>query len=438
MAVDESPDTQIMQNAATFLAGSRAVVADTIGAARAGVGKTLIEMGMKTVNLRLVSDYATAADCIKEFKPNVVVADHVLGAHCGIDLSRMMKERGVDAQGSLFIIVTGNASESAVAQAAEEEVDAYVLKPYTLTQFKRMIANAASAKIKPSPYQRKLTDGKRLLASNDLDLARACFEEAIALHTKPALAYYYRGASELQLKLLEEAQVSFDTGLTFNEIHYKCLTGQFDLFSERKSYFEAYAIARRISKHFPLSPKRLSQALRLSVLTANYEDVAEFYELFKALDTRGDELNRYLCAALVVSGRYFFRTGEPQKGVDLVRKAAVTAGVGGLAVMRDITFLLTEYGQFDEAGRMLKRFDASDLARPEYLVAKLAYDNASLTDARMKIHLARSAIEQGLKDPLPYEMLIRYYVEIGKPEIANEWADAARAIWPEQAERFKT
>jgi CheY-like chemotaxis protein len=436
MSAGTKPEDQLMKLAADFLAGSRAVVADTVGAARAGVGKTLVEMGMKTGNLTLVGDYALAVDCIKELRPNIVVADHVLGPRCGIDLCQVMRDAGVEPQGSLFIIVTGNASESAVAQAAEEEVDAYVLKPYTLMQFKKLIATAAQSKLKPSAYLQKLADGKKLLAEAKMELARACFEEAVPLHAKPALAYFYKGNTELQLKLLDEAQKSFDLGLSFNEIHYKCLTGQFDLLTELKKFPDAYGIARRISKHFPLSPKRLSQALRLAVMTANYSDIAEFYELFKALDTRGEELNKYMCAALVVSARFFFRTGDTEKALDFARKAAVTAGGGGLVVLRDITLLFLEYKQDDEAGKMLKRFSGSDQNRPEYLVAKLAYDNATLPDPRMRIHLARGVIDQGLKDPLPYEVLIRAYLEIGKPETAQEWAEQALALWPDKKERF--
>jgi hypothetical protein len=54
-------------------------------------------------------------------------------------------------------MVTGNSSQSAVSpEAAEEDVDTFILKPYTIEIFSSVcFLKAAMAKLYPSDYMKK-------------------------------------------------------------------------------------------------------------------------------------------------------------------------------------------------------------------------------------------------------------------------------------------
>jgi tetratricopeptide (TPR) repeat protein len=428
-------DPKLAQIATTFFSVRKGLIVDTNGASRAGIAKTLVEMGAKTSSFTLLADFADAVEAIRNIKPLIVVVDFDISGRCGLDLVHVMREAGIENKDSIFVVVTGNASQSAVAQAAEEEVDAYILKPYTLLQFKKVLATVAAGKLSPSRYVQQISEGKRLQAEGKYDEAIATFSEATNLDPKPSLAYYYRGVTELEAKQFEAAEASFTRGLTYNDIHYKCLTGLFDLLLAQRKFPEAYGIAQKITQHFPLSPNRLGQTLKLSVITGHYEDIDSFYEMFKGLDTRSEELVKYVCAALVIGGKAFFKSAKKEKAIDFLRKASVTAA-GRPAILRDIVFLFLEQKESNEAELVLKRFANSDVTSQEYLCSKLAVDNFLTSDPRMAIHYARSAITQGLKDPFAYDIIIKRYLELGNKEKAIEWAGQAVIFWPDKKDQF--
>src|SRR5262245_48867094 len=115
-----------------YLAESLIFIVDTSSASRARLAKTLVDLGAKTNAIRLISNYDTAMSEMASSQPRVVLTDYYIGSKSGFDLLRAHKEKYPEIQDNLFLLITGNASQSAVAQAAEEDVDAFVLKPYTI------------------------------------------------------------------------------------------------------------------------------------------------------------------------------------------------------------------------------------------------------------------------------------------------------------------
>lgn len=95
-------------------------------------------------------------------KPQIVITDFNLSNRCGLDLLQRQREQCPDAKECLFVLITGNTSQSALAQAAEEDVYTYLLKPYTIDIFRKSIARAVEAKLTPSNYTRLINEGKEL------------------------------------------------------------------------------------------------------------------------------------------------------------------------------------------------------------------------------------------------------------------------------------
>jgi CheY-like chemotaxis protein len=434
--LDSSIPPELIESATHFFSERRAVVVDPSGASRSGIAKTLLSLGLKSRNLTMLGDYTQAAEFVVQSQPTVVVVDFDLGKYCGLSLCQVLRENDVQPHECLFIVVTGNASQTAIAQAAEEEVDAYILKPYTLGQFMRVVVGAAASKLNPGSYGRKINEGKTLLSAHRADEAIQCFAAAVALDPKPSLAHYYQGLAEVEAQRPDVAQASFEAGLQHNSLHYKCLNGLFELYLGQKRHDDAYRIAQKLCAHFPVVPTRLEQVLKLSILTGNYDDIDELYELFKGMDIRSEALSKCCSAAVVIGGKAALKEGKKAKGIELLHKASVSAaGRGGL--LKEIVLTFLQHKEIDEAFSSLKRFDATAATSPEYLCAKLAVDNASAPDPGSAIHAARTAIGQGLQDPLAYEILIGRFVEIQKPDEAQEWSEKASKLWPELQEKFR-
>jgi CheY-like chemotaxis protein len=296
----------------TYLSQAKILIADPSSVSRSTVAKCLTEMGAKTANLALTSQLQDAAQIVSQAKPNMIVCDYDLGNSQGLYLFELQRDlEGFVRENVLQILITGNTSQSAVAQAAEEDVDGFILKPYTTARLKQMITQSASVRLNPSNYLEFIAEGRKQLAAGQVQAARRLFEGAIAEDEKPSLAHAYLGQVEVMEKAIEDAKKDFETGLSFNRIHYKCLTGLFDMFLAQREFEEAYEIANKISRYFPANPNRLEQVLRLAVQTRNVDHIENYYKFYAQMEGDYPRLRRAMSAALTVAGKYYLRRGDP-------------------------------------------------------------------------------------------------------------------------------
>src|SRR4051812_20395811 len=116
----KKPDKQAELFAA-YIQKRKIVIADVSSGARTGLAKSLVDLGAKMNNITLATSYENAVSAINEKKPDVVICDYQLGPRCGLDLLADQRKVRPESKECLFVLVTGNTSQSAVAQAAEED-----------------------------------------------------------------------------------------------------------------------------------------------------------------------------------------------------------------------------------------------------------------------------------------------------------------------------
>jgi CheY-like chemotaxis protein len=392
-------------------------------------------MGAKTANMRLASDYETAEQEIKAAKPHVVICDYDLGKQSGLNLLQSQRAQMPEVKDSLFMLVTGNSSQSAVARAAEEDVDTFVLKPFTKEILRQSMLRAALLKINPPDYVKTINQGKELLLAGKPDESMPFFEKAKKLDPSPSLAFFYLGQAHQMKKALQGAQGSYATGLEFSKIHYKCMVGLYEVLAEQKRDREAYEVIKRISQYFPANPQRLSAVLRLAIKTQSYDDVERYYRIFTTIDTRSDEIIRYVCAALVVCGKYYLKVSLPSRALELFQKAAVTSA-GKTNVLREIVVALCDNDQVKPAEDLLKRFPPDTFSTPNYVAAHMSFLDKSASPSRV-IEQGRAYIAKGIHDPLLYIILIARSTEAKMTSAAEDLAQKASAKWPDQKSAFE-
>ena len=418
-----------------YIRDKKIVIADKNSTSRAGIARILTGLGAKGINIGTATDYDHAIKEIERLKPHIIVCDYELGNRSGLELIQSLKKLSPDYNKSLFIIVTGNSSQAAVAQAAEEDVDTYIIKPYTVEIIRQCLLKAAMAKLYPSEYMKKVDEGKKLLEELKATEAKAIFIEAQKLDPKPALACFYQGqAEELEL-VIEQAQSAYSEGLNFNKIHYKCMTGLFDVLMKKQKTADAYDVVKKISRYFPANPQRLAQVLRLAIMTKSYEDVERYYQAFISLDARNEELIRYICAALVVCGKHYISTNNPSRGLDLFKKAAVT-GVGKIKILKEIILALYEHGMLKHAREYLARFPLEQRDSVEYQSLNYVVGSEEVP-ATLAISQGRELVSKGIYDPMIYQVLIKKSVLEGYREQAEELIESGVKRWPEQSALFE-
>src|SRR5690606_13255766 len=98
----------------------------------------------------------------------------------------------------------------------EEDVDVFILRPYTIKGFSEILMRTVLGKLYPSDYVKTIREGKGLLEKGQLDEAFALFEKATTLNEKPTLAYYYKAQTEIARGNLEKAEENYSAGLKVN------------------------------------------------------------------------------------------------------------------------------------------------------------------------------------------------------------------------------
>jgi len=270
---------------------------------------------------------------------------------------------------------------------------------------RKKILEAAQEKLFPGDYKKKIEEGKRWLAEGEYDVAEECFEMAMKLDPKPALAHFYHAQVHIMREQHPIAQTDYVKGLEFVRIHYKCLVGLYDLMIEREMYAEAYSIVKKIARFFPSNPRRLAEVLKLAVRTENFNDIEGFYLHYTEMENRSEELGKHMCAALVVCGRYYLvRKKNKPRAMELFEKAAI-AGKWQPRVLREIVVTLAENGIADKAGVYFNRFPFESVKSVDYAVAEFVMAKGDLSINQL-VERARNVIKAGKADPVIYRIVI--------------------------------
>ncbi len=417
-----------------YLKEQTVFIVDTASASRRRLAATIVGLGATTSKITLHGQYEEAEADMKARAPKVVICDYVLGRRSGLELLQVQRQSHPEGGDCLFILVTGNSSQSAVARAAEEDVDSFILKPYTINSLTETLVASAVSKLFPSPYRKAIEDGKVLLFSGKIHEAMEVFERAMGMNTSPALACFYYGQAEYMLRALNDAKGSYMKGLNFNKIHYKCLVGLFEIFMAEKMYKEAYEVIRRVQKYFPANPKRLASVIRLAVLNERYADIESLYSVFKDMEYRDDEIVRYMCAGLVVSAQYSFKQQNNEKALELLNHAAVSAA-GQVSFLRRIIEILAEQGQVEKMQDFLNRFPADVQKGADFLLSRFLFLNMTAQPG-IAIQFGQTLIKDGVRSPLLYESLIKRYMEYKKKDMAEDLLQDGLKRWPEESSRF--
>jgi CheY-like chemotaxis protein len=421
-----------------YLQEKRVLVVDTQPVARSVLFKLMRDLGSPPQQLILASGYDAAEAHIREQKPHVVLAEYELGSRSGLDLLREQREAAPEAtRQSLFILVTGNTSQSAVARALEEEVDAFILKPFTPSVVRNTIMNASLLKVSPPAYQLKIDAAKAEIAGGRLDEAVKLLEEARTLGPQPALACYYLAQIEQFRRLLDRAEGRYEEGLRFNHIHYKCMVGLYELQMQQGRHEEAYRIVQRISRYFPANPKRLAEVIRLAVLTGKFADIEQYYRVFTSLDLRNPELVRYTVAGLVVCAKHYLSTGTAHaRAIELFERAVVNTDNRTRLLATSVIPTLLDFGLVGEAESFLTRFPPEDCFSDEFMASRFLIIAARGID-NVAFAQGRALLMKGYEDHRFFQKMLEIAVRNEMELLEHELLDRACQAFPSARADFE-
>lgn len=352
-----------------FLEENEVLIVDKNPGSRNRLLKTIYDLGCKRHMIHTCGSLFEAQEIVNTKKIGIVLSDYLIGGGSGFDLFKIIRDKNPSDRELCLILVTNNISQSAVAKAAEEDVDSFIIKPYTIQSIQESLISTVCQKIRPSEYIQKIEEAKELMKAAAYKEAMDVLKVATTLHPKPALALFYIGQVEYLEKHLELASESYNEGLILNSIHYKCLVGLFDILIHLEKNNEAYSVVKKIAKYFPANPDRLVQIVRLAVKTANFQDMQMYYDIFKNLDERQSTVINYIGAGMFVAGKYHLANNIPDVALKYFDNIAVSCSEFPKFI-RGIVTALVEFDRPEEAQKFMSRFPAGAKETPDYMISE--------------------------------------------------------------------
>lgn len=412
-----------------FLSTNDILIADKMSASRRRLVKTLVDMGAKRARIESVSHYSEAVDFIKTKKPKLILSDFTINGGAGFDLFKEYRENYPDEKKSTLILVTSNISQSAVAKAAEEDVDSFIIKPYTAKSLEKSLLNTVIDKLYPSKYVQIIEQGKEKLFNGDYQEALEIFEKAKQLSKKPSLAYFYHGQTTYMLESFSDSENDYKKGLEINSIHFKCQIGLYDLFMKNNDHLQAYDVVKNIAKYFPANPDRLKEVVRLAIMTKNYTDIEDFYEIFKSLDEREEDVVNYICAGLYICGKFYFLNNQLKEGRKSFEKVGISC-LGKGKFLKQMIKILVQYEFFDDAQKLLVRFPSGGGDQEDYLISTYLSESNQLNPTE-KTSRGLDLYNKGIRDPECVRIMIDSLTLLGSDKKARNYLEEAVHLWPD-------
>ncbi len=408
------------------------LIVDKNPSSRSRLLKIMYDLGCKRNKIFTAGEMSEAEEFIATKDIGIVLSDYFIGGGSGFDLFKLVRQKFPDKKELSLILVTSNISQTAVAKAAEEDVDSFVIKPYTVQSIQENLISTVSSKVKPSDYILKIDQAKALLAMSKIDEALVLLKEAKKMHPKPALAFFYIGQAEYLKDSVDVAKGAYSSGLKFNNIHYKCLLGLFEMFFEQKKYSEAYQVVKKIAKFFPANPDRLAQIVRLAIQTENYDDMQMYYEIFTSLDERTETMVNYIGAGLFVSGKHKLMNKKYDEAVRMFDNIAVSCSEFSKFI-RAIICALLEYDQLSAAEKYISRFPAGSDDLEDYLVSEYMIMSKKGEDSSSMAKFGLDIYNKKIRDPQVMKIMVQAMEECKyKKETIENFRLEFQKLWPEE------
>ncbi|WP_413575254.1 response regulator [Bdellovibrio sp. HCB290] len=395
----------------------------------------LLEIGLQPANIFTTKRYLGAQEYLAEKKPNLLITEFMVDSKFGLELVAMHAANSAD---NISIIMTHNNSTSAIAEAAEELVDDYIVKPIQSGALASRLLHLIERKLNPSEYIKQIRAGKQALFDGHLADAHHKFTAALKHQEKPTLAHYYLGYTKFKATEYQFANDEYVKGLKIQPLHYRCLTGKFDTYFEQKDYGNAYTVANTIIDNYPIGPKRLGQLFIAAVFSGKLDQVPHFFQLFARLDHKTAELRHVFSAALFTAGRSNLNNKALQKAVECFELGIQVVGADVQYITKIVKALLREDIQTaSQAARFIQQFPSSQIGSKEYENLHFQFNCRTMPLAKI-LDQGRRMAAQNRMDEESYQMFISLLTKENKTVLAEDIMAKYQSAFPKQTKKTVT
>jgi tetratricopeptide (TPR) repeat protein len=315
------------------------LVVDDVFNVRAMLKNMLRQLGFGT--LLEASSGEKAVELLTQEVVDLVLCDWNMPGMKGVDVLRFVRKQAENAT-LPFIMVTGEINEAVVAEAAETEVDAYLVKPFTMQSLGQRVASVLSQHREVSEIDRHLAQGRAYITTKQFDKASAEFKAALKINPKSPRTLleigkiYEEQGNDVQAREFYHRAVKVQP--KFLKGH-EALAGIYKALGDRESHLE------HLDQAVKISPRNLERRFMLG--QAHLES-GNSEEARKILGDILEEATKQYSSIAERVGEALLNMGAYEVAEQAFSKA-LEANPNNLHLFNQLGIAFRRQGKFDEA-----------------------------------------------------------------------------------------
>ena len=252
------------------------LVVDDIPLVRSTIKDMLMMLGYR--NITEAEDGVKAWIKLTSKKIDVAIVDWNMPHMNGIDLLR--KTRADNTLSNIpFIMISGEVGDDTIAEAAETEIDAYIIKPFVAATLDEKIIQVLKRKRNPLPLDTHLKQAYVYTHSGQFNQAMAELKKATLIQSKdPRVSYGYAELYK-QMGMADASEKAYKKSLHYEPMFVKAHDGLADLY---KKTGEDKKLLTALNEALSISPRNASRQAGFGKLCLELGKTDEAKKAFRA------------------------------------------------------------------------------------------------------------------------------------------------------------
>ncbi|MBI4667074.1 MAG: tetratricopeptide repeat protein [Nitrospinae bacterium] len=348
-----------------------ALVADDMFNMRRTIKNMLRAIGFE--NVIEAENGLKAWEILNKSKIDIMVSDWNMPEMPGLELLRRVRDNS-RLRDLPFIMITAEVAEGNIVQAAETEVDGYLIKPFVAKALEEKIMAIFSNRENPSPFERNMKAGQVYMDSQQYDKAIGAFTESLNIRPDSARARFSLGEAHSKKGDMKEAEKWHKEAMAVNPQYIRAYEGLSAVYDNLGKSDEAVKVLEKASQISPNNPERYLEIGKLHLKRGDKEKADQALEMA----TRNAEHNPDIHTQI---GEVYLAAGDDSKAADAFSHSIDI--FESVHVYNRLGIALRKKGQFDEA---LKVYQRAIKLEPEnevlyFNVGRLLMEQAFYRDA---------------------------------------------------------
>lgn len=255
--------------------GMRYLIVDDMTNMRRTIRNMLRSIGC--MNILEAENGEAALNKLSSEKIDFIICDWNMPNMSGIEFLRKIRddERLKDTP---FLMVTAEVEASQIIQAAETDVDGYIIKPFVARTLEEKVNNIYDKRRNPTEVDKLISNATKCCKMGMNDGAISLFEEALKLNPKSARIMHAIGEIYEKMGMEEKALTYYEDAYRINPMYIKVQQSMGDLYIKKGNIDKAMKIIEKIAVISPNSPKRQIQLGKIYLLKGDAEKAEKAFK----------------------------------------------------------------------------------------------------------------------------------------------------------------